>query len=165
MNKKMELEELYYMIMSSWIYSIEKTRDELLGDNIAYTRHLGWNASKFIMEHLETTCGVHLDIENKNHKEIMEMIIKCLEDVGFIQEGTVTVKEENGSIAISITKCQAEACKELVKNGVMPNVCLRSIVLANFLENLTNEQFSYHLDADPEGQPEGKCTSYVGDIS
>lgn len=165
MNEKLDLEVLYYLLMSSWIYGIEKTRDELLGDNIAYTRRLGWNATEFIIGHLESTCGIDLDTENKSLKEMMESIIKCLEGVGFIQEGTVVVKEENKSIAISMTKCRAEACKELVKKGVMPHVCLRSIVLANFLENLTNKQYSYHLEADPEGQPRGTCTSYLGDVS
>ncbi|NYB52571.1 MAG: hypothetical protein HVN35_08450 [Methanobacteriaceae archaeon] len=165
MNEKLDLEGLYYLLMSSWIYGIEKTREELLGDNIAYTRRLGWNATEYIMSHLESTCGIDLDIENKSLKEVMESIIKCLEAVGFIKEGTVTVEEENDYVAISMTACRAEACKELVKRGVIPHVCLRSIVLANFLENLTNKQYSYHIDADPEGQPGGKCTSYLGDIS
>lgn len=165
MNKESELDDLYYLLMSSWIYGIEKTRDELLGDNIAYTRHLGWNATKFIMEHLEKNCGVNIATENKSRKELMESIINCLEEVGFIKKGTVTVKEEDKSIAISLTRCQAEACKELVKSGVMPHVCLRSIVLANFLEDLTNEQYSYRLEADPEGQPSGKCISYLGDLN
>jgi len=52
-----------------------------------------------------------------------------------------------------------------VKNGIMPQVCLRSIVLANLLENVTNGQYSYGLEADPEGQPEGTCTMYLGEIS
>lgn len=165
MTEKIDLQELYYLLMSSWIYSIEKTREEILGDNIAYTRRLGWNATEYIIDHLKSTCNIDLETERKNLKDIMESIIKCLEDVGFIQKGSVTVKEEDDSISIAMTKCRAEACKDLLKKGMMPHVCLRSIVLANFLENLTNHQYSYRLEADPEGQPEGTCTSYLGDVS
>lgn len=165
MTEKIDLQELYYLLMSSWIYSIEKTREEILGDNIAYTRRLGWNATEYIIDHLKSTCNIDLETERKNLKDIMESIIKCLEDVGFIQKGSVTVKEEDDSISITMTKCRAEACKDLLKKGMMPHVCLRSIVLANFLENLTNHQYSYRLEADPEGQPEGTCTSYLGDVS
>ena len=163
---KIDLQELYYLLMSSWIYSIEKTRDELLGDNIAYTRRLGWNATRFVMDHLENSCGILIETEGKSTRELIESIIKCLEDSGFIQEGTVTVKDEkNNKISIAMTKCRAAACKELIQKGVDPHVCLRSIILTNFLENLTHEQYSYNLDADPEGQPQGICTSYWGDVS
>ncbi|WP_321421601.1 hypothetical protein [uncultured Methanobacterium sp.] len=163
---KIDLQELYYLLMSSWIYSIEKTRDELLGDNIAYTRRLGWNATRFVMDHLENSCGFSVDAEGKPPIEIMKSIVECLEDAGFIKKGTVTVKDEgNRKMSISVTKCRAAACKDLIKKGVAPHVCLRSIILANFLENLTHEQFSYHLDADPEGQPRGVCTSYLCDVS
>ncbi len=163
---KIDPQELYYLLMSSWIYGIEKTRDELLGDNIAYTRRLGWNATRFVMDHLENSCGFSVDINGEKTVEVMKSIIECLEDAGFIQEGTVTVKDEgNNKISISTTKCRATACKDLIKKGVEPHVCLRSIILANFLENITHEQYSYQLDADPEGQPDGTCTSYLGDVN
>lgn len=171
MTEKIDLQELFYILMSSWIYSIEKTREELLGDNTAYTRRMGWNATKYIMDHLETTCDLEniceldVDLEEKSLKERMESILKRLESVGFIQEGTVTVNQEKDGISISMTKCRADACKELVEDGLMPQVCLRSIVLANILENVTDGQYTYRLEADPEKQPEGTCTMYLGDIS
>lgn len=62
---KIDLQELYYLLMNSWIYSIEKTRDELLGDNIAYTRRLDWNATRFVMDYLENSCGILIDTVGK----------------------------------------------------------------------------------------------------
>ncbi|HMK54637.1 MAG TPA: hypothetical protein VK444_07640 [Methanobacteriaceae archaeon] len=164
-NRKIALEELFYLLMSSWIYSIEKTRDELLGENIAYTRRLGWNATEYIMEHLKTTCNVDMaeKTDSKNILDLMENIVKCLEDIDFIRKDTVTIGQKGDSISIAMTRCRADACKDLVSKGLMPKVCLRSIVLANFLENITGREFTYTLDADPESQPEGTCTSYLGE--
>jgi hypothetical protein len=39
------------------------------------------------------------------------------------------------------------------------------LILANFLENLTPEQYSYKIDADHEVQPGESFTSYLGDLS
>lgn len=107
MNKN-DLQEFFYLLMSSWIFSIEKTRDELLRDNITNTLRIHWNTNYFVMGHLENSCGISLDTEGKSTMDL---------------------------------------------------------ILANFLENLTPEQYSYKLDADPEVQPGESFTSYLGDLS
>jgi hypothetical protein len=165
MKEKIDLEELYYLLMSSWIYSIEKTRDELLGDNIAYTRRLGLNATNYIMDYLKTACNTDMckETQTQDNLETMKYIIECLEDVGFIQKDTVSVSQSEGTLSLSMTKCRADACKQLINNGIIPKVCLRSIVLANFLESLTGEEFTYMLEADPQSQPKGSCTTYLGE--
>lgn len=165
MKDKIALEELYYLLMSSWIYSIEKTSSELLGDNIAYTRRLGWNASEYIKSHLTTVCGTDMveKSADKNVKDTLEEIINCLEDLGFIKKDTVSLTTEGDKISISMTGCRADACKELIQKGIIPKVCLRSIVLLNFLESIVNKEFTYTLDADPESQPNGTCKSFIGE--
>ncbi|GAB4311210.1 MAG: hypothetical protein Kow0019_09540 [Methanobacteriaceae archaeon] len=161
-NKRMSLEELYYLLMSSWIYSIEKTRSELLGENIAYTKRIGWNATEYIMEHLKTRCD--MDMGGESPLEIMKSIVNCLEEVGFIKKGTVTINSANDDVNINISGCGAEACKELLKKGIMPNVCLRSIILDTLFEMVTHGGYSYNLHADPEKQPSGVCVTTLKKI-
>gem|GEM_PF-4275500 len=42
-----------------------KNQDEILVDNIAYTRRLGWNATRFVMDYLENSCGILIDTVGK----------------------------------------------------------------------------------------------------
>ncbi|MGZ4857023.1 MAG: hypothetical protein ACXVZU_01515, partial [Methanobacteriaceae archaeon] len=96
----------------------------------------------------------------KDEVEELREIINELEDVGFIQKDTVSVSQSEGTLSLSMIKCRADACKQLINNGIIPKVCMRSIVLANFLESLTGEEFTYMLEADPQS---GSCTSYLGE--
>jgi hypothetical protein len=164
MNDNISLEELYYVLMSSWIYSIEKTGDEFLGGNIAYTRRLGWNATEYIIEHLGDKCDFDFDPVSGDIFQTMKDIIMCLEEVGFIKEGTININRDKNNLTISVTSCRADACKELLEKGVVPRVCLRSIVLAVLLEKISSKEFSYNLEADPGNQPQGLCISYLGEI-
>lgn len=156
---KFKRAELFYLLMSSWIYSIEKTREELLGNNIAYTKRIGWNATEYILNHLKDKCDINLERETK--LEALENIVKCLEDMNFIKKGDITVKKDKNTFSIAITGCDAKACKELVNNDIMPQVCLRSIILATMLENVMGVDLAYTLNADPPSQPEGVCTTYL----
>lgn len=160
MNKeKFERKELYYLLMNSWSYSIEKTRNELLGENIAYTKRIGWNATEYIFKHLKNRCDI--DLEAKNTKETLKNILKCLEDINFVKKGDISVKDDKNKLLIEIVNCKADACKELVNREIMPQVCLRSIILVTLLEKVTGNEFSYKLNADPESQPHGKCTTIL----
>ncbi|MBI5681405.1 MAG: hypothetical protein HZC47_10970 [Methanobacterium sp.] len=158
-ENKFERTELFYLLMNSWIYSIEKTREELLGNNIAYTKRIGWNATEFILKHLKKMCEIDFDGENK--LDTLESIVKCLEDMDFIKKGDITVQKDKNTFSIAITGCGANACKELVNNNIMPQVCLRSIILATMLENATGVDYAYTLKADPPSQPKGVCTTYL----
>lgn len=158
-KEKFERDELYYLLMSSWIYSIEKTRNELLGENIAYTKRIGWNATEYILDHLKNQCNINL--EDENTKNTLENIIECLEDMNFIKKGDIAIKNDDTKLQIEIVNCQAEACKELINREVMPQVCLRSIILATLLEKITGNEYSYQLKADPESQPKGICTTIL----
>ncbi|MBM4241227.1 MAG: hypothetical protein FJ150_06150 [Euryarchaeota archaeon] len=160
-SERISLEELYYLLMSSWIYSIEKTRKELLGPNIAYTKRIGWNATEYITEQLKAKCDIKA--EGETPLDSLKSIIKCLEDVDFIKKGTVNIKQENDVILIEITGCGAEACKKLVSKGIMPQVCLRSIIFSTLLEKTREKEYAYQLEADPEGQPPGRCITSLSE--
>ncbi|MEN4006205.1 MAG: hypothetical protein PQ964_02405 [Methanobacteriaceae archaeon] len=163
MNKdKISLEELYYVLMSSWIYSIEKTREELFGEDIAYNKRIGWNAAEYIVKRLDPKCLK--DVKKETSFETLRSIIKCLEDIGFIKTGAVTVKQDKNVLSIEITNCAAEACKELVRNGIMPQACLRSIILDGMLELITDKEYAYKRSANPESQPFGVCITYLSEL-
>lgn len=158
-ENKFERTELFYLLMNSWIYSIEKTREELMGNNIAYTKRIGRNATEYILNHLKKSCDLKLGGENKLNT--LENIVKCLEDMNFIKKGDITVQKDKNTFSIAITRCGANACKDLVNHGIMPQVCLRSIILATLLEDATDLDYAYKLDADPLSQPKGVCTTYL----
>ncbi len=161
---RISLEELYYVLMSSWIYSIEKTRAELLGENIAYTKRIGWNATEYITKKIKDRCEIDMEPVGETPFETLKSIIRCLEDVQFIKKGTITVKEDKNTLSIEITNCGAEACKELIKKGVKPQVCLRSIILSALLESFTDREYVYKLYADPENQPSGICITRLSEL-
>ncbi|MGB9978092.1 hypothetical protein [Methanobacterium sp.] len=161
-EEKINREELYYILMSSWIYSIEKTRKELLGENIAYTKRIGWNATEYILDHLKNKCD--LGINKGNSLKTLKNIIKCLEDMDFIKKGCIHVEKNVNTLSIEITGCKAEACKDLINKGITPQVCLRSIILDTLLEYATGQEYTYKLKADPSNQPDGICITYLDEL-
>ncbi|MCK9151715.1 hypothetical protein [Methanobacterium alcaliphilum] len=163
-NAKIDLEELYYLLMSSWLYGIGKTSNELLGNNIVYTRRVGWNAADYLVNHLKITCDIQTSPQDEDLLEIMKSIIRCLENVGFFKEDTVSASYDKGVLSISIAGCRAEACNDFLKKEITPQVCLRSFILVSLLEKITEKEFTYKLNADPESQPQGKCINYLKEV-